>query len=320
MRRTSEHDPVKRWFRNSRSEVSRKSRLAILDHFCRSEGISREKLLELAGKVPPGKPQSKIEEIVGDYLDKREASGLMGSTVAKEFGAISGFLRANNVLIQAPKRLSLKPRLEIHRLLEKEEVRAMMAQFESEPRKKAVILTLAQTGQRIRVLTALAWPETKRELAVIKEFKGSGWGYVTINPGMRNWLGETFNKLDTAYTFCIHPETMRFLKQIREGQDDIVFHVHPRRLQEVVEYAAAKAGIQRPIASRLESREWHEVHAHVFRGYWKYWMREGGVYDPDLLRYLMGQKVMLAYDRFPLEKLLHEYKKAEASLSLLSPF
>ena len=89
-------------------------------------------------------------------------------------------------------------------------------------------------------------------------------------------------------------------------------------MQEIVEDAAAKAGIQRPIASRLKDREWHEIHAHVFRGYWKRKMRDGRVYDPDLLKYLMGQKVMLAYDRFPLDKLLKEYKKAEASLSLLS--
>ena len=211
MRRKRGYDPVERWLGNSRSEASRNARLAILNRFCKSENTSVTKLLKIAGKSPPGRPQFKIEGIVNHYLEEREASGIIGSTVAKEFGAISGFFRANNVLIKPSKRLSLQPRLEIHRLLTKKEVKAMMAQFESEPRKKAVILTLAQTGQRIRVLTALGWTDSKRPLAVIKEYEGSGWGYVTIHPGMRNWLGETFNKLDTDYTFFIHPETMRVL-------------------------------------------------------------------------------------------------------------
>lgn len=306
-----ESDPVERWLGRSRSEGSQKARQAILNRFCEYEKTTPVKLLNLAGTVLQGQPQSEIEKMIDRYIMTRKHSRIAGSTIAKEVGAIIAFFRANRMVIETPKGLSLEPRYEKHRPLEKTEVKHMI-DVASEPYKQAVILTLAQTGQRLRVLTALSWTKSKSQLAVIQE--SDGWGFVTIRPDMRNWYNETFNRANAHYTFLIHPESMKLLRQIRIGQEDRVFVIHPRHMQEIIEDVALKADIQEPIPRRLNGRKWHEVHADVFRSYWKGRMHKAGL-ENDLLDYLMGQKVTLEPSR---DYLLEQYKKAKASLSLLS--
>ncbi len=287
-----------------------------MNRFFVYEKTSPTELLKIARTVLTGQPQSEIEKRIAHYITTRKHSDIAGSTVAKEVGAIIAFFRFYRIVIETPKGLSLKPSYEKHRTLEKTEVKGMLSAV-SEPYKKAVIQTLAQTGQRLRVLTALSWKaESKRPLAVIKKI--DGWGWVTIEAGMRNWFNESFNRSNVHYTFFIHPESMELLDEIREEGENRVFVIHPRHMQEIVVNAAKTAEIQKSVSRRLNGTEWNEVHPDVFRPYWKARMRIAGVEDSDLLRYLTGEKATLAPSQVRLDNLLEVYKKAQASLSLKS--
>src|SRR2546427_153829 len=90
-------------------------------------------------------------------------------------------------------------------------------------------------------------------------------------------------------------------------------------ITKIIHYAANHAGIQ---AFRLGSvpdgrwggpRKFYEIFPHMFRRYWKHQMREGGVKDNDLLRYMMGQTPsdISTYDRFDDDYVKREYRKAE---------
>ena len=285
-----------------------------MNRFFECNKTTAAELLRLGGTVLQGQPQTEIQEKLDHYVKVRKDLGIAGSTITKEVGAIIAFFRTNRLIIEAPKRLSLEPRYEQHRLLEKTDVKHMLDVVASEPQKQAVILTLAQTGQSLRVLTALSWTKSKR-LALLQV--SDRWGFVTIRPDMRNWLNESFNRANVNYTFLVHPESLEILRKIQVRHENRVFTIRPRHMQRIVEEAALKADIQEPIPRRLKGAKWHNVHAAVFQRYWEGRMRLAGI-DSDLLKYLMGRKVTLAPSQVLRDHLLEVYEKARASLSLSS--
>jgi hypothetical protein len=60
----------------------------------------------------------------------------------------------------------------------------------------------------------------------------------------------------------------------------------------------------------------HTVTPEVFRKYWKFQMRSGGVEDRDLLKYMMGLG-KAASDEWPDRHLLRKYREAERKLAVL---
>lgn len=314
-------DPVDVWLRDSKSERSKKARKVILDRFLEYEKTTVSELFKIAGTVyqGPNQHQTEINESIARYAKTRKEHDRAGSTVAKEVGVIVGFFRANWFHVEPPPGLSLKPRYEKHKRLEKVDVEHMLSKVSSKPYEQAVILTLAQTGQPLRILSALSWGESKHKqtLPVINE--SHGWGFVEIDSDMRNWLNQPINRTNAKYSFFIHPECMGKLHKIHDlnPNEDRVFIIHPRHMQEIVQRAATAARIQKATTRQLNGAKWYDVHADIFRPYWKRRMKAAGVDDGDLLRYLTGQKVTIDSEEVQKDALLEKYKKAEKSLSLL---
>lgn len=189
---------------------------------------------------------------------------------------------------------------------------------------KAVLCFLAQTGQRVGVLTGLKWK-------MIEDLPDN-WGFVNVPPPLANILNQNVNKNNRRYRFLIHPETMSLIPQIPRDETDYVWHFKTenarenprdrkwakRRMQEVVEDARDKVPELRDAPELSPAgRAQHKVRTHTLRNFWKDRMQKAGVHEVTL-NYVMGHKIRDegTYDRglFTQENLLTEYKKAEPLL------
>jgi hypothetical protein len=99
----------------------------------------------------------------------------------------------------------------------------------------------------------------------------------------------------------------------------------PQFINEIVVSAAYATGIQSEIdvpwaRPNHGPHKLHEVHAYSLRVFWKRQMREGGIADADLLRFMMGQAPMYdeAYDKFDADYVRRQYAKAEPMLTVTS--
>lgn len=231
-------------------------------------------------------------------------------SAARWYWVVRSYFTTNYVRLGPPPRQVTKqgPAYERGRLLTQDEVKAMVDAMDSY-RDKAVIAFLAQTGQRIGILTAIKHSE-------IRHFGSRG--LVEVPPTYSNQLGKNVNKSEVRYKFAIGEDTMRLLMEFpKKWAGDWIFGITDRQMGRMVDEAATKTGIQEEIETKL-GRAWHLVHPNVFRKYWKHQMKLGGITDPDLLNFMMGHKLPYgaAYDAFPDEDVLKAYRKAERHLKL----
>jgi integrase len=304
-KKTLGYDPIERWRQNSKSPISFKWRLAILQRFCRFHKTSPVRLILLANEEKG--PKFKIEGMVADFLASLEDAKNQNSTIAKDAGAISGFFRANSVIIKKPSKYVSRSTLESNRVLEQEEVRRMI-EVTRDLERRAVICFEAQTAQRIGILTGLTWDMIHRY-----PVKGSyDYGVVEVKRAISDRNGRCVgNKGRNHYYFGLHWETMKILDELkaqRKGNDPYVFSLGLRGMQRAVMRAAKAAGIQVEFAKRevnVEKRvngktikvtrtmRSHEIHAHAFRRYWVERMDTGRKRwaGQKLLDYQLGHKL-----------------------------
>jgi len=305
-----EYDPIARWRRDSKSSGSFNARYVILQRFLNFHNTTPKKLLLLASKTLPGKPQIAIEGKIERFLDYRAEQGNASSTVAKEAGIIISFLAANNVLVKIGKKYSIHTVYESRRVLEQPEVQRMI---EVTPglEEKAVICFLAQTAQRIGILTGLQWKMIHEQ-----RIKGTNkvYGFAEVMPEIADRNGRPAgNKTQQHYLFGIHWQSMKLLDELKAKQkaseradDPFIFSINKRRMQEAITDAAELAGIQVETETRLplekrdkngkivkasKKRKWHEIHAHVFRRFWINQMDTAGVRNEKLLEYQLGHSI-----------------------------
>jgi integrase len=326
------YDPFARWRRDSKSTMSFNARSVILQGFFKFHKTNAETLLILAGKTPSGKPQFAIEKMVEDYLDWRAdpEQGYATSTVAKEAGIISGFFRANNVSIKTGRKYSLYRVYEGRRILAQKEVSSMIRFTKGKDRlncleKKAVICVEAQTAQRIGILPALKFGMIRRY-----PVKGKVYGVIEVMPEIADRNNHPVNKTRTPYSFGLHWQSMKLLDELKAQRkakdDDFIWTIDKRRMQEAIFDAAKDAGIQkekiRTLKPKKGKKKWkrYEIHPHVFRRYWMERMDKAGIKNKDLLHFQLGHDIKyLTYEHgwFEDEKIIAAINQADKYLRVL---
>lgn len=211
-------------------------------------------------------------------------------------------------------------------------------------RDKALIACLAQGGQRRAIYSALKWGHVRREIE-----RGVTPILITVREVMLDYRGVNVNKAEVKYMFALGRDAVEYIKLMMEERrrngepiddDSWLFRSYSRYvngkpvrapktvrgpplapigINRRVVALAKKAGIRSAVKTKTGFYR-YEVHAHVFRRYWKAQLRRAGVKDTELINFMMGHKPPYegAYDKFfemP-EYIRREYAKAEPFLSL----
>ena len=131
-------------------------------------------------------------------------------SAAQYYMVIRGYFRANYVRLSPPLRqlVNLAPDYEKGRILVQEEVKAMVDVMDS-LRDKAIIAFLAQTGQRISILTAVKHSEIKRQF--------DPYGLIEVPKEYPNRLGEDVNAEKRALQVCHRPGYNAFVETVSQG-------------------------------------------------------------------------------------------------------
>ena len=177
------------------------------------------------------------------------------------------------------------------------------------PRDRFLIAFLAQTGQRIGVLTAM------RRNMITKV--ASGHGIVKVPPTLRNPRGENVNELELPYSFVVGRDTMRLLAELPLYEGGWLLGISLRQMGRIVDEAARAVRIQEKERTDM-GRSWSTVHPNTFRKYWRNRMKEAEI-QPFLIMHMMGYRVPSVLGSYEPtdEELLKAYKKAESKLRVL---
>jgi integrase len=292
-----------------------KRRLAVLERFAKAADVKPAELLERARKgQSEGRDPEEVEDSLRRYYRSLIEAKRAPSTAAQWYAVVRSYFTRNYVsLHRFPRDIGgTGPHYPTGEVLSQKQVQSMV-QSRNSKRDQLVIAFLAQSGQRIGVLSAM-----KRNMIREKRWKGDLYGLVEVGPNLENPKGQNVNKYQVHYQFVIGKDTMKLIHQVK-SKGGWLINLSLRQMNRVVDEAAEKVGAQQPIETKLNGRSLHRVHPHVFRKYWKHQMKAGGVKDRDLLDFLMAHKLPYggAYDAFPDEDLLREYRRAEKKLRVL---
>ena len=306
-----------RWL-NRVPELMHQRRLSELEQFEDFGKTKVEVLLSEALKATSrGRPPEALEDLLVEYYNHMVKKGYAQTSAKTKYHIVRGFFSINNVKpAPLPRNLTVTgSSYEPGQLLTQEQVKAMV-KMQEDPQDKASVAFLASTGQRKGVILGLRWD-------IIRLV--DGYGLVEVPPTLESPDGYNVNKGRNRYKFVIIPSTMKLLKALPSLPLGYVFNTSWHQIIRAVESAADKLKIQRKIPGRV-GRNWHSVHPHIFRRYWKNQMRESKAMAgmaPDeariFLDFNMGHIVPYtgAYDTFTDEKLIAAYKRAEEQLSVV---
>jgi len=317
---------VERWLANLPNLGTRRVYLPELKRFADFTGRSPDDLVDL-GRTNSEEAHDLLKMLYNSLT-------LASKTKMRIYQTIRSFYRANGVVLgKKPRTYRSVVEYESRKLYSQEEV-AWLVDVAVNARDKALITFLAQSGQRISIVLSLR----------IEHVQISQPSPIAIDvPAiLKNKHGVNVNKAQTPYEFAVGEDTKTYLElMIKERVDrgeplepeSWLFRSHSERISEkrirkvklstpgrplsasqagkIVRTAAAKRGIQQRFGKR------YLFHSHGFRRYWKHQLRIGGV-DPDLLDYMMGHALPYggAYDRWTIEDIRGQYRKAENYVSL----
>ena len=187
-----------------------------------------------------------------------------------------------------------------------------MVKSRKKARDKFVIAFLAQTGQRIGILTAI-----KRKMMEEKVLRGHG--FVRVSSTFPNCRGQNVNTLGREYTFIVGPDTMKLLQLLdkRTWDKEERLKLSPRQMGRIVDEAADAIGIQDKPPTKI-GESWSDVHPNTFRKYWRKCMFDAKA-DPRAVLHMMGSNLpsILRGCELTDKELLEAYEKAESKLSLV---
>jgi integrase len=187
-----------------------------------------------------------------------------------------------------------------------------MVKSRKKTRDKFVIAFLAQTGQRMGILTAM-----NRKMMTEKVIRGHG--IVRVPATLLNHRGQNVNTLRREYKFIVGRDTMKLLRLLdalswdKEGR----LKVSPRHVERIVDKAAEAIGIQDKQPTKIGA-SWSDIHPNTFRKYWKKCMVEAKA-DTGAVLHMMGSNLpsILRSREFTDRELLEAYEKAESKLEVL---
>jgi len=304
-----------------------------------TEGMGLKDFL-LKSKGDPGFGEGFLRR----FHSSLTARQLAPSTASSYYHTIRSFLRFSGVNLLPGKRGRCVIRYESRRLYTQEEVR-LMVEAARNFRDKAIIAFLAQSGQRVGILTAMKWGHVRGQIE-----SGEKIIIVSVPEYLEGPKGYNVNKGATQYKFIIFSDAARLIKKMIEQRlgwgesvddDSPLFRSYASAIQPtggmqrirrdipgralmatkiemIVKSSAEDAGVQNYELTKL-GRRWAQVHTHGFRRYFKHRMREAGVQDEALLDFMIGHRVPYdgAYDVFTPEYIRRETAKAEPYLSLV---
>jgi integrase len=337
---------VVKWLLNLKQSSSQPY-LYYLNRFCEYAKLDPDTVLENA------KSSDKAREATHDTLKAfrrdLESKGNSSNTLQQAYMSVRSFLAWNGVkLDRMPRAFKGRVRYESDRVLEPHEV-ARMISFAKSTRDKAVISTLCH-AQRVGVLPALRYGMIREQLE-----KNVNPIVIDVKGDLIDELGVNVNKESVPYRFAIVRETADLIRQMlreRRGAEEPIddeswlFRSYSRSVKagkglrripasqpgpalrsdfisEMVQEVAVTAGIQkkRLIGKMINGTQKvkYDVHAHVFRRFWKRQMRQAGIVDKDFLDFMMGHKLPYdgAYDKFDADYIRKEYAKAEPFLTVM---
>jgi len=348
--------PMDRWLTASTPKGTRDSYESVWRDFtawCERTpevgAMEPERLVEMARS-----DLDTVRDLLIRYENELVGRKLAEHTINKKKMAIRSFLSANGCPLPKQRR-GRKPRTTYEQRAEltQEEVANLVYSARS-LRDKAIICFLAQTGQRVGVLSALKYGHIREVLG-----RGTSPYVITMPELFLNFKSQNINKGSVEYQFCFGEDTAnlirRMLDERKEGGEAITdeswlfrsqqnvsrkqtwtggragagrLEVHVKRLNEtgkpverrsiehIVNAAAAAIGIQKVIVTKLGEKNL-AIHPHTFRAYWKQQMRLAGIQDDELLNYVVNHELPYdgAYDRFR-TILPKAYASAEPCLSL----
>ena len=309
--------------------------LRFLESFCEYSGKDPDQLMNWV-RQDRTMVHLKVKEFY-EHLSKNDpatSNRSMGYNIIRSF-----FYHNDYPLGRAPRKVRKDSKLKVRtdRLLKPLEVSEMIGAA-PHLRSKAVISFLAQSGQRTGLLTGLRYGAVRAQIEqgispiVIEYTSGEAAGdsgrnktgvsyrfaigkesrdYLMRYMNYRRHKGEQIN--DKSWLFMSITKVQkdskgRFLSRETPWPNIEPNRTNPQFINWIVVTAAYKAGIQVDLPVRWARANHgpkilHEVHAYSLRVFWKRQMREGGVADSDLLRYIMGEAPLYdgAYDKFDVD-------------------
>jgi len=302
------------WLAQYDQQRQRRRRLAALKRFQRWLGREPRSLLVEARRG--GRGPEKVERVLREYyrylVDKKRNAK---SSAAQWYALLRSFFTVNGVnLGKFPSNIGVQSVYEKPRVPSQDNVKEMVRNCGS-ARDKFVIAFLAQTGQRIGILTAM-----KEKMMREKVIRGHG--IVKVPATFPNRRGQNVNTLGREYTFIIGRDTMEFLPLLnldkRSWDKEGRLKVSLRQIGRIVDKAAQAIGIQDKPRTKI-GKSWSDVHPNTFRKYWKKCMLDSKA-DTRAVLHMMGANLpsLLGGLEPPTDKeLLEAYEKAESKLSLV---
>jgi len=313
--------PVEKWLRNfADSPPTLSLYLYYIKKFVDWSGMQPDEFLELARGDTP-KAYGMMKDFYHENLTR-----VASKTALNMFVTVRSFLVWNDVrLPKMPRKFKAYREHEPGYSLTQEDV-AKMVDAATSARNKAIIMFLAQSGQRVEVLTGLRYGHVKHDLEA-----GNVPIIVEVSEVLLDFAGRNVNKIRHWYSFMLGSDAAYFLRlmveQRREwgepiDEDSWLFRSYASRLsggrlapkklakdepgpplttqgvREVVHTAASYAGVQKRGHGKI-----YRIHPHTFRAYFNTQLKLAGVDRIDR-KFLMAQRLPYegAYDRYS-----HEY-------------
>jgi len=310
------HPTVEKWLRQfADSPNTLTTYLYYFNRFVKWSGMNPDDYIEMAHRDMP-RAFSILKDFYSHLLTK-----VASKTASCAFSTVRSFLVWNDLHPpRTPRRFKAYREHEPEYTPTPEDV-ARMVDAATNLRDKAVIAFLPQSGQRVRVLTALRYKHVKDDLEAERVPI-----IVRVPEVLLAMRGINVNKNRVSYKFALGGDAAYFLKLMieerrRQGEeitdDSWLFRgyaylpegsIAPRRvprgapgppistqrIREIVHRAAWSAGIQRKGPGKI-----YRIHPHVFRRFFNTQLRSAGVDRIDR-EYLLGHRLPYAgaYDKY----------------------
>ncbi len=350
-REFADYDSVNNWMLGL-SQSSKRPYLRHFTLFCEYAGRDPEQLIEWAKS-----DKTNVHEKAKQFFHRLADLGIPNASRVQAYTAIRSFFAHNDQpLGKAPPALTDKMKIRSTRLLKPREICDMLTCVRN-IKSKAMISLLAQSGQRVGLLSALCYGHVRQQIerAVLPVV-------VEVSSSITNERDQGANKDRTNYRFAFGKESrdyiVQMLNQRRHAGETIddsswLFKsaygwetnasgiaaprwfepnergepTHAWWISRLVIRAAYAAGIQseKVLLNYPDGfpRRFADVHGTALRAFWKHQMRLAGVVDADLLDFMMGHVVRrypTVSDVYDAEYVRGEYSRAEPFLTVLSPY
>ena len=349
---SQQYECVRQWLLNL-SQGTHRNYKFYLRKFAGFSGWNPDQILERAQADSKG-VHIKLKEF---WYQMRDHERLASNTRASAYRAVRSFLFWHDLPIgKTPREFHGKVQYEPYHALEPQEI-SLMIDYARSARDQALITFLAQSGQRVGILTALKYGQIQDQVE-----RGVNPVLINVTPEMIGQQGVNVNKGKVLYSFAIGREATSFLRICLNHRQKAGEQINAESwlFRSTGRFEGRFSSVGRPIWSRVDASDpsrslnatgiryrilsvarragldkvrkrmtiggrcaSHSIHPHIFRRWWKFQMRKAGVVDSDLLEHMMGHHNLRLthggnYDEFDPDYIRKEYAKAEPFLTVTS--